>query len=64
MLHNEFVVGPIDKASGDVALFCQGHYTQNLINKLGLNNVNNITSTYNITSNSIKEYIILGQKLS
>ena len=27
-LHNEFVVGPIDKASSHVALFCQGHYTQ------------------------------------
>ena len=46
MLHNKLVVAPIDKASGNVAFVCQMHYAQVLINELGLNNFNNITSTY------------------
>ena len=45
MLHNKFYVVPLDKASGNVAFICQRHYAQDLINELGLNNVNNI-STY------------------
>ena len=43
MLHNKFV--PSDKASSNAAFISQMHYAQDLINELGLNNVNNITST-------------------
>ena len=46
MLHNKFDNVPSDKASGNAAFISQMHYAQDLINKLGLNNVNNITSTY------------------
>ena len=42
ILRNKFVVASIDKTSGNVV--CQGDYAQVLISKLGLNNVNNITS--------------------
>ena len=46
MLHNKFVVVPIDKASSNVVFICQRHYAQVLISERGLNNVNNITSMY------------------
>ena len=34
MLHNEFLVAPIDNASGNVSIVYQNHYTQVLINEL------------------------------
>ena len=46
MLHNKFVVVPIDKASNNVAFVCQRNYAQVFINNIGLNNVDNITSGY------------------
>ena len=40
MLHNKFIVFPIAKTGVNIALVCQKHYAQVLINKLGLNHVN------------------------
>ena len=46
MLYNKFIIVPICKASSNFAFICQRHYAQAFINKLGLNTVNNIASTY------------------
>ena len=53
MLHNKLIVVPNDKVSGNVVFVCHGHYAQFLINELGVNNVNNITSTYTEATNSL-----------
>ena len=45
-LHNKLVVLHINKASGNVAFLGQKNYAPVLINEQGLNNVNNIMSTY------------------
>ena len=46
MLHNEFFIVPNDKASSIIAFVCPVRYAQVQINKIGLNDVNSITSTY------------------
>lgn len=43
-LHEQFVVVPIDKATGNVALVCKRHYANVLISELGLQN--NVSTTY------------------
>ena len=57
MLHNKFLVVPIDKASGNVAFICQRHYAQVLVNELGLNNVNNITSMHATVTEALDKTI-------
>ena len=57
MLHNKFLVVPIDKASGNVAFICQRHYAQVLVNELGLNNVNNITSMHAAVTEALDKTI-------
>ena len=42
LLHDKFVVVPIDKASGNDAFVCQKHYVQVSISELRINNVNNV----------------------
>ena len=46
MLHNKVLVVLIDSTSGNTAFACQRYWAQVWINKLVLNNVNNMTSTY------------------
>ena len=46
LLHNKFVVVPIDEAGSIVAFVFQRHYAQVLFKKLVLDNVNTIISTY------------------
>ena len=43
MLHDKFLVVPIDKTSANVVFVCQRHYAKTLINKLGLNEANKST---------------------
>ena len=58
MLHNKFVVVVRnDKASGNVVFVCQRHYAQFLTDELGLNNVNNITSTYTKVNKPLDETV-------
>ena len=51
MLHDKFIVAPIDKAGGNVALVFQKHFATVLVKELGVNNVNNITSTWTTVTN-------------
>ena len=51
MLHDKFIVAPIDKAGGNVALVFQKHFATVLVKELGVNNVNNTTSTYTTVTN-------------
>ena len=46
MVHSKFAVVSIDKISSHVAFVCQEDYAQVLIKEVGLNNFNNITSTF------------------
>ena len=50
-------VASIDKVSGNVAFLYQSSYDPVLINELGLNNVNNIDSTYTKATKP-KEYFV------
>ena len=45
-IHNDFVVVPIDKATGNIALVCKRFYASVITRELGLNN-NSSTDTYN-----------------
>ena len=45
-IHKDFVVVPIDKANGNIALVCKRFHTSVITRKLGLNN-NSSTDTYN-----------------
>ena len=45
-LNVKYVVAPIDNARHNVSFVCRRHFTQVLIKELGLNNINNLTSTY------------------
>ena len=45
-IHNDFVVVPIDKATGNIALVCKRFYAFVITRELGLNN-NSSTDTYN-----------------
>ena len=45
-IHKDFVVVPIDKATGNIALACKRFYTSVITRELGLNN-NSSTDTYN-----------------
>ena len=46
-IHKDFVVVPIDKATGSIALVCKRFYVSVITRELGLNN-NSSTNTYNI----------------
>ena len=45
MPYNSFVIVAIDKTVGNIIFICQRPYVQVSINEIGLNNINNITST-------------------
>ena len=46
MLNKKFVVVPIDKASVNITFVFQRPYAQFLLNKPGLNNIDDLASTY------------------
>ena len=48
-IHKDFVVVPIDKATGNIALVCKRFYASVITKELGLNK-NSCTDTYNNTS--------------
>ena len=56
-LHKGFVVVPIDKATGKIALICKRFYASVIAKELGLGN-NNTTDTYNPINNSSTDTII------
>ena len=45
-IHKDFVVVPIDKATGNIALVCKRFYASVITREMGLNN-NSPTDTYN-----------------
>ena len=47
-IHKDFVVVPIDKATGNIALVCKRFYASVITRELGLNK-NSSTDTYNNT---------------
>ena len=61
-LHSNFVITPIDKAAGNVAIICKRFYAEILVKELGLNNQSLTNTTYlqvqktidNITENHSK----------
>ena len=48
-IHKDFVVVPIDKATGNIALICKRFYASVVTRELGLNN-NSSTDTYKNSS--------------
>ena len=48
-IHKDFVVVPLDKATGNIALVCKRFYASVITRELGLNN-NSFTDTYNNAS--------------
>ena len=56
-VHKDFVVVPIDKATGNIALICKRFYASVIAKELGLGN-NNTTDTYNSINNSSTDTII------
>ena len=55
--HKDFVVVPIDKATGNIALICKPFCASVITKELGLGN-NNTTDTYNSINNSSTDIII------
>ena len=45
-IHKDFVIVPIDKATGNIALVCKRFYASVVTRELGLNN-NSSTDSYN-----------------
>ena len=45
LLHDKSLVASVDNVSGNVAFVCKRRYAQIVINELGLNNVNTISSS-------------------
>ena len=56
-IHENYVVVPIDKASGNIALVCKRFYASVIVNELGLDK-NNLSDTYKVVSNSSEDVII------
>ena len=56
-VHIDFVVVPLDKATGNIALICKRFYASVIAKKLGLGN-NNTTDTYNSINNSSTDKIM------
>ena len=56
-VHKDFVVVPIDKATGNIALICKRFYASVIAKEFGLGN-NNTTDTYNSINNSSTDTII------
>ena len=56
-LRNNFVVVPIDKATGNIALICKSFYASVIANEVGLVN-NNSTNIYTLIDHSSAETII------
>ena len=65
-IHEDFVVVPIDKATGNITLACKRFYASVITRELGLNN-NSSTDTYNSTgglsANDIIDKNIRGLKI-
>ena len=59
-LQSNFVIAPIDKATGNVAVICKRFYASVLVNELGLSS-DSSTETYKALSSS-KDQIIKSQK--
>ena len=56
-VQKDFVVVPIDKATGNIALVCKRFYASVIAKELGLGN-NNTTDTYNSRNNTSTDTII------
>ena len=56
-IHKDFVVVPIDKATGNIALVCKRFYASVITRELGLNS-NSSTDTYNNADDSSANDII------
>ena len=57
-IHNDFVLVPIDKATGNIALICKRFYASVIVKELGLEN-SSCNATYNVINDSSKDSIIL-----
>ena len=60
-LHKHFVITPIDKASGNVALICKRFYAQVIIKELGLNSPNIANPTYIRINDKTAEDVVTQQ---
>ena len=58
-IHKDFVIVPIDKATGNIALVCKGFYASVITRELGLNNTSS-TNTYKNAGGLSANYIIDG----
>ncbi len=54
-LHEHFVLCPIDKASGNVAIVCKQLYAKVILNELDTVTDNN--STYELVNEDIKDFV-------
>ena len=57
-VQKDFVVVPIDKATGNIALVCKRFYASVIAKELGLGN-NNTTDTYNSINNTLLLLLLL-----
>ena len=57
-LHGKFVIVPIDKANGNVAIICKRFYIQVLIKELGIDSQTSTNSTYEYLPNVNKKALI------
>ena len=57
-LQERFIIAPIDKATGNIAIICKRHYASVLVKELGLLNNNNPMPTYEVVNNISSEDII------
>ena len=55
-IHNKFVVVPIDKATGNIALICKRFYASVIVKQLGMG-PNNFTATYDIATENSNDLI-------
>lgn len=57
LVHSKFVVVPVDKATGNIALICKRFYASVIAKELGLG-INNSTETYNVVNHSTTDDIV------
>ena len=60
-LHNQFVVCPIDKASGNMAFVCKRFYAQVLFMELGI--LGNANNTYSCERKSVQTVVASHKKM-
>ena len=56
-LQEKYVIAPVDKATGNLALICKRHYASVLVKELGLTD-NNPSLTYTKVKNSIPSDVV------